>query len=186
MNAISSTILVLLCLVSSALSQIQSGHSVIIHILGVQAEEKAKIDSTYPVSEEGKVNMPYIGEIHADGLRAAQLSKKIETAYRDGGIFANPTIQVMVNQGDIGPVDLLVHIGGHVKQPGPRPFTKGLTVYQAIQAAGGADPFGAMNRVILYRAGKQQLLNMKHADGKEIVAMAGDTIEVPEKNMIGK
>jgi len=48
-------------------------------------------------------------------------------------------------------------------------------------AAGGPNEFGAMNRVILLREGKQQIIDLKKAAGKDVIAMPHDTIEVPQK-----
>ncbi len=64
--------------------------------------------------------------------------------------------------------------------------SKGLTVYQAVQAAGGANEFGAMNRVVLWREGKKQIIDLEKAAGKAVVADVHDTIEVPEKNWRGR
>lgn len=177
--------LALACMISSGFSQIQTEQSIVVKIMGVPAEEKAKIDETYPVSKQGNVNMPFIGEIRAAGLDAAVLAKNIEARYISEGYYANPTIQVYANGIDVKPADQLVHIGGQVKATGPKPFTKGLTVYQAIQAAGGATEFGALNRVQLYRDGKQQTLDLKSASGKAVPAQPGDTIEVPQKGPFG-
>lgn len=179
-------LLALVCLSTPAFSQIEAGHSVLIKIMGVPAEEKAKIDETYPVSKNGMVNLPFIGEIRAAGLESHHLAKSIQTAYREGGIYNNATIQVIANINEGGVAAQVVHLGGFVRAPGPRAFTKGLTVFQAVQAAGGATEFGAMNRVILWRAGKQQLINLETAEGKGVVTTPDDTIEVPEKNWRGK
>ncbi|MES2981462.1 MAG: polysaccharide biosynthesis/export family protein [Verrucomicrobiota bacterium] len=173
-------------LISPLFSQIEAEQSVIIKIMGVAPEEKVKIDETYPVSKHGKLSLPYIGEIQAAGLDSDQLAKSIQKAYRDGDIFKEAIIQVFSNQTQIDPVAQKVHIGGKVQKPGPTDFTKGLTVYQAVQAAGGASEFGAMNRVILWRNGKQQKIDLKTEEGKGVVAMPNDTIEVPDKTILGK
>lgn len=180
-----SPLLALICLISPALSQIEAGQSVKIKIMGVPAEEKAKIDETYPVWKNGMVNMPFIGEIRAAGLESDQLARAIQNAYRDGGIFNNATIQVISNEIEDGPLAQVVHLGGQVRAPGPKPFAKGLTVFQAVQAAGGATEFGAMNRVILWREGKQQEINLTKPEGKVVVTKPLDTIEVPQKGPFG-
>ncbi|QTN34269.1 polysaccharide biosynthesis/export family protein [Akkermansiaceae bacterium] len=169
-------------MISTAFAQIEAGQSVIIKIMGVPAEEKAKIDETYPVAKNGMVNMPFVGEIRAAGLESHVLAKSIQNAYRDGGIFNNAVIQVLANQNDIAPVEQQVHLGGRVNAPGAKPFRNGLTVYQAIQAAGGPDEFGAMNRVILIRMGKQQIIDLRTIEGKSVLADVHDTIVVPQKN----
>lgn len=182
---IASVLTAFACLLAPVLGQIEAGQSVIIKILGVPAEEKGKIDETYPVSENGTVNMPFVGEIKAAGLKAGALSKSIQHAYREAGIYANPTIHVFANDSETIVKKRIVHLGGHVKSPGPRPYTQGLTVFQAIQAAGGADEFGAMNRVVLWREGKKQEINLKKPEGMAVLAEPADTIQVPQKNIIG-
>ncbi len=72
-----------------------------------------------------------------------------------------------------------------MNNPGACDFAKDLTIFQAVQARGGASEFGAMNRVLLLRDGKQQIINLKALEGKNIVAMANDTIEVPAKDIFG-
>jgi polysaccharide export outer membrane protein len=173
------------CLVCPAFSQIEAGNSVLIKIMGVPAEEKAKIDETYPVSKNGMVNLPFIGEIRAAGLESDQLAKSIQTAYREGGIYNDATIQVIANQNEVGPIAQIVHLGGQVRAPGPRAFTKGLTVFQAVQAAGGATEFGAMKRVILWREGRQQKIDLTKPEGMAVITVPNDTIQVPQVNAFG-
>lgn len=172
-------------LVTPVFSQIEAGQSIKIKIMGVPAEEKAKIDETYPVSKKGLVSMPFIGEVRAAGLESDELAKAIQKAYREGGIYNDATIQVISNEIEDGPLAQVVHLGGQVRAPGPKPFAKGLTVFQAVQAAGGSTEFGAMNRVILWREGKQQEINLKTPEGKGVVTKPLDTIEVPQKRPFG-
>ena len=186
LKTIIAALFALVCVTVPALAQIEAGQSVVIKIMGVPAEEKAKINDTYPVSKKGLLNMPFIGEIRAAGLESDDLAKAIQNAYRDGGIYDNATIQVMADFVVVPPIQQQVHLAGHVRAPGPKAFAKGLTVFQAVNAAGGATEFGAMNRVILWREGKQQKINLETAEGKGVVTVPDDTIEVPEKNIIGK
>lgn len=176
--------LAFICLISPAFSQIEAGQSIQIKIMGVPAEEKAKIDEIYPVSNKGLVNMPFIGEIRAAGLESDELAKSIQNAYREGGIYNDAAIQVFSNDKQIAPIQQQVHIGGFVRATGPRDFVKGLTVFQAVQAAGGPNEFGSMKRVILIRVGKQQIINLETLEGKGVVTQPHDTIEVPRKRII--
>lgn len=173
----------LVSFICPAFSQIEAGQSVKIKIMGVPAEEKAKIDEVYPVSKNGLVNLPFIGEIRAAGLESDELAKAIQTAYREGGIYNDATIQVIANEIEDGPIQQVVHIGGFVRTPGPRPFAKGLTVFQAVQAAGGATEFGSMKRVVLFREGKQQQINLETMEGKGVITKPLDTIEIPQKKI---
>ena len=80
----------------------------------------------------------------------------------------------------------VVHIGGQVRRPGPTEFTQGLTLYQAIQAGGGPTEFGSMNRIKLFRNGKQRQYDMTEAKNMAIPLEPNDTIEVPQKGWLGK
>lgn len=171
-------LLALACLVSPALSQIEAGQDVRIRITGIPAAMKHKIDADYPVSDKGTVNLPFIGKIQAAGLQPDELARAIEDAYKEADIFANPKIEVIASPAH-GPRLRVVHVGGQVRKPGPRQFEEGMTVFQAVQAAGGATEFGAMNRVILYRDGKGQNIDLTKPENKGVLTELDDTIEVP-------
>ena len=83
-------------------------------------------------------------------------------------------------------VEEVVSIGGHVRRPGPVKYSKGVTLYAAIQAAGGANEFGAVNRVKVIRDGKVTLYDLREDKQKITRLQAGDLIEVPQKNIFGK
>ncbi|MGJ8634774.1 MAG: polysaccharide biosynthesis/export family protein [Luteolibacter sp.] len=173
-------------LLTPALAQIESGTSVQITIMGVPAEEKGKIDAVYPVGQNGTVNMPFIGQIRAAGLRPESLASSIQNAYRSAQIYTSPTIQVIDTQGGMTAKALMVHAGGQVRRPGPISFQKNLTIYQAVQAAGGATEFGSLKRVKLYRDGKTTTYDLTNSQFMRIPLKPNDTIEVPQKNWLGR
>ncbi len=183
MNLKGILLVALLALSGAAMgmSQIKSGEAVRIVIKGVPAEDKSRIDGDYPVSEQGTINLPYVGEINATGKTHAQLAHVIEKAYLDAGIYTAPAIEV--RSGEIGdPTDPVIHIGGQVRRPGPIPFAEGITLWKAIQAAGGATEFGSLRRVKLYRDGKQTTYDMMQKENFSLPLKVNDTIEVPEKS----
>ncbi|MDP4625112.1 MAG: polysaccharide biosynthesis/export family protein [Akkermansiaceae bacterium] len=177
--------LFLIFLVSPSLAEIEPGTSVKINILGVALEEKGKIDSIYPVSEDGMVNMPFIGKLRAGGLKAETFATTVENAYKAAEIYQNPTIQVIDNREMGDPKDQTVFVGGHVRKTGAVSWQQHLTIYQAIQAAGGADEFGSMKRVRLYREGRMSTYDLRDHEAKQILVEPKDTIEVPEKGPFG-
>lgn len=178
-------IVLLLCLSFISKAQIESGKAIIITISGVPAEEKGRIDGTYPVSDAGYINMPFIGTVHAANLRNEDLSASLQSRYKSLGIYTNPTIQVLSTTNNA--IDeQTIHIGGQVRGPGPKPFRKGLTIYQAVQAAGGATEFGSMFRVKLFRGDKQTIYDLTEAKSMSVPVQPNDTIEVPQKNMLGR
>ncbi len=177
---IAAGLMVLFCMSTALWAQIQPGRAVIITISGVPSEEKARFEVNYPVSESGMINMPFIGQVKAAGLRADQLQSLLESRYRAAGIYTHPTFQVI--DSDAGKiVQQIVVVGGMVRRTGPVPYNRNMTLYQAIQAAGGANEFGSMKRVKLLRAGKQKIYNLSELKFMQIPLEPDDTIEVPQK-----
>jgi protein involved in polysaccharide export with SLBB domain len=174
-----------LCLSASLLGQIQAGKPVVITILGVPAQEKSAIDGTYPVSDGGTINMPYLGLIRAAGVRSEDLSITLQSRYRAAGIYTNPTIQV-ISTAEGGTINQQqVFIGGQVRRSGPVPFSNDLTLWQAVQAAGGPTEFGSMKRVKLLRGGAQKTYDLTQPQFMRIPLRPNDAIEVPQKTPWG-
>lgn len=176
----------LLLLSVTAQAQIQAGKAINITISGVPDQDKTTITGVYPVSDGGMINMPFIGLVRAAGMDNQSLANALQSRYRGAGIYTNPTIQVMYND-QTGKLDQeTVTVGGQVGRPGPVPFSKELTLWQAIQAAGGATPFGSMYRVKLFRDGNQKTYDLTKAQFMRVPLQRNDTIEVPQKNAWGR
>jgi polysaccharide export outer membrane protein len=177
--------MLLLAASSIAQTQIKPGRAITITISGVPAQEKALVDGPYPVSESGMVNLPHIGQVRAAGLRADELSSVIQSAFKSRQIYTNPTVQVMSSSMDTLD-EQMVHVGGQVTRPGPVKFSQGLTLYQAVQAGGGATPFGSMYRVKVYRDKKMTQYDLTQGQSMSVPLVPNDTIEVPQKNLLGR
>ena len=176
--------LAFLCMAGSAFSQIQAGRAIQITVSGVPAEEKGRFDPVYPVSESGMINMPFIGPVRAAGMSSDGLQAMLESRYKAAGIYRNPTFQVIDNDAK-RIVEQVVHLGGFVRGPGPKPYNRNLTLWQAIQAAGGANEFGSMKRVKLTRRGSMKQYDCTKAQFQQIPLEPDDTIEVPQKTPWG-
>jgi len=176
--------ILLVVLFNTALSlfaQIQAGKSVSITILGVPVEEKSRIDGSYPVAENGDIKMPFIGHVRAAGMKPEALAAVLEARYRNAQIYREPTFQVVSDQESAKLDEAVVHIGGQVGRTGRIPYTRGLTLYQAIQSAGGPTAFGTMKRVKVLRAGRQRQYDLTELQNMQIPVEPDDTIEVPQK-----
>ena len=171
--------------VANAQTKIRAGRAINIVIQGVPPEEATRINNTYPVSDGGYIRMPFIGTMRAAGLDPSQLAANIEARYKSNKIYTNPTIQVISNSDDTLE-EYTVTVGGFVRRPGPVKFTQGMTLYQAVQAGGGATEFGSMYRVRLLRGGKMREVDLTETKNKGIPVTEGDTIEVPQKNLLGR
>lgn len=169
---------------ASAQTTIRPGQAIKIDIRGVPPEETARVSGEYTVSDSGTVNMPLLGTISAAGMSPAALGIRIESAYKSAEIYTSPSVNVIASSAE-ALAKQVVHVGGRVRRTGQVEYVPGLTIYQAIQQAGGADEFGAINRVMLTRAGKVRKLDLKQDQFKSFVLEQSDTIEVPEKNIWG-
>lgn len=187
LNSFFVCLFALIALVTLGKSQIEAGTSVQITIMGVPAEEIAKVQGIYPVSESGTINLPIVNErIHAAGMSQEALATTIQNVYKARQIYTNPTIQVISTREGSGVQEQMVHIGGQVRKTGPVAYQKNLTIYQAVQAAGGATEFGSLKKVKLYRNGKTLTYDLTNPQFMRVPLEPADTLEVPEKNWLGQ
>jgi polysaccharide export outer membrane protein len=185
MKALLLLILSMVPMIASAQSTIRPGRAIEIRIQGVPPEEMQRVNNTYPVSEGGFIRMPFIGAVKAGGMSGNALAQSIEARYKSAQIYTNPTIQV-ITSGEDSVEELVVTIGGFVRAPGPKPYYRGLTLYSAVQAAGGATEFGSMFRVKLIRDGRLREVDLMKTNNKTILVEPNDTVEVPQKNIFGR
>ena len=174
-------LIILACAVLPVFGQVQIGKSITITVLGIPTEEKGRIDGAYPVADNGTINMPFIGEVRAAGLKPEVLAKTLEARYRGAQIYRNPTFQVVADVAGGALDEAVVHVGGQVGKTGPVKFNRGMTLWQAIQAAGGPNAFGTMKRVKVLRAGKQRQYDLTELQNTMTPLEPDDAIEVPQK-----
>ena len=185
MKTILSFILLTLTLGVTMGQSIQTNQTLEIKVLGVPPAEQARLNSVYQVSSSGTVTLWEIGVIKASGRTPNQLAAAIAEAYKVKGIYTSPNFQVTTPT-DGGLVQKRFTVGGQVKVPGPKPFTNGITLYTAVQTAGGKTPFGATNRVRLFRDGKVYSYNLNDDRHKNVKIYPGDVIEVPQTDWKGQ
>ncbi len=185
--ALATTALVVAAPVAHAQS-ISSKTTLNIQIKGVPQSEQSRISGQYVVDSSGYVYLPLLkGGIRAAGISSSALARKIEAAYRSAEMYKNPRITVIstkdVESGKINAQ--LVSVGGFVKRPGPVQFMRGMTLFQALSAAGGETAFGSIKRIELHRNGKKYVYNLKKSSHMRVRVYPGDTINVPQKTIIG-
>lgn len=163
---------------------IQPRQVVQITIANVPPEDKGTVNGTYPVSQSGMINMPHIGQIRAAGLLPEQLQASLEARYRSARIYRSPTIQVIASSIDTL-VEQVIYMGGDISNKGQVKYVSGITLHQAIQAAGGATEFGSMRRVKLSRDGKSETYDLTKDQFKGIPLQPNDTVEINRKNIWG-
>lgn len=167
------------CLAMVFGAELGVGDSVKLELRGVEPGEQAKVQGTYRVGESGVVMLPLLESgVRASGLTAEQLARSIERAYRDGGIYERPRVEVTPLTGDLAPEPVSrVSVGGQIRKGGEVEYRAGITVLQAIDAAGGRNEFGGRN-ILLIRGGKQYVLDFQQLEHKNILLKPNDSLQV--------
>ena len=117
------------------------------------------------------------------GQQPNQFARSAEQAYRDGGIYLQPAIEVEVLRGGDQDALAIITVGGSVRGAKEVPYRKNMTILQAIDAAGGRNEFGGRN-VLLFREGKQYTLDFDNLAHKNTTLKPGDTLQVEQKGAI--
>jgi len=122
-------------------------------VLEIRVYDEPELSGEYRIDPDGTFTFPFLGVVEADGLTPSKLAKKLDEGLADG-YLVDPSVTVYVTQYKSRAVVVL----GFVKKPGSYPYTDGMTVVQAIAAAGGALDTGLLSRVSLTR----------EVDGREV------------------
>jgi polysaccharide export outer membrane protein len=91
-----------------------------------------ELNRQYRVSEEGKIGLPYLGEIPVDGLSRQELEKKLVELLKEK-YLENPQLTVTIIEHQSRRVFLI----GAVTTPGPYELMGRLTLLKLISQAGG-------------------------------------------------
>ncbi|MBU1702529.1 MAG: polysaccharide export protein [Candidatus Eisenbacteria bacterium] len=104
-----------------------------------------EMNATVPIRPDGTVSIPGAGVINAGGMTPSQLADVIET--RLGQLIRQPQVDVLVTE--LRPRG--IYVMGEVEAPGERVYRPGMSVLQALGAAGGALRSGKLSSVLLMR-----------------------------------
>lgn len=110
--------------------QLASGDKLRIIVFG-----QDNLSNVYAVDGSGRISMPLIGAVDAQGRTTQQLERAIEGRLR-GGFLREPKVSVEVDA--YRPFFVL----GEVTSSGQFPYVNGMTVQTAVAIAGGFTPRG--------------------------------------------
>ncbi|MGY3038779.1 polysaccharide export outer membrane protein [Rhodanobacter sp. TND4EL1] len=104
-----------------------------------------------PVRPDGKITVPLIGDVVAGGRTpdqvSAQIKDKLQSFVRD------PQVAVILTALRSNEYLSRVRVTGAVRNPISIPYRQGMTVLDAVLAAGGTTEFAASDRTELFRKG---------------------------------
>lgn len=154
--------------------------------LQIYVQGKPNLSETVPVRPDGRISIPLVQDVMAEGKTPGELSKSIETAL--SRYVRNPDVTVIVRSFQ-GTYSNEIRIVGQAVKPQALPYRAGMTLLDALTAAGGLTPYAAGNRAELvrkvngkdkvYRVYLDSLLNGNIKDNAPL--QPGDTIIIPQK-----
>lgn len=140
---------------------------------------KSTIEFTDIVDTFGNITLPYLGEFKVGQLTTSEAEKAIHDAYVSGEFFTSPQV-TLVCPNMIQPLEFFVT--GAVAKRGSFPFRDGITLWQAIVAAGDVTDF-AGKKVKLIRGGITEIYDIRRIKSGRLedpILMPRDIVEVLE------
>ncbi len=142
-----------------------------------------------PVRPDGKISVPLVGDVQASGRTPQALADDIENSL--GQYIRQPQVSIVVTSMGSHEFTDRVRVTGAVTQPVSVPHRAGMTVLDVVLGAGGATPFAALNKSMLYRTINGEVIAipirlddiLNNGDVKTNYAIRpGDILSVPERN----
>ena len=141
-----------------------------------------------PVRPDGRFSMPLIGDVEAGGRSPTQVADLITEMLKV--YIRDPNVTVLVT--DLRSTEFVsrIRVTGAVRDPSSINYRAGMTVMDAILAAGGPNDFASISRTRLHRkVGNEVLMYaipldriLNEGDIEANVELApGDVITVPER-----
>ena len=130
------------------------------------------LSGQFEVDGTGAISMPLIGQVQALGLTTPELESHI-VSMLEGDYILNPRVSAEVI--NYRPYYIL----GEVNRPGEYPYTSGLTVLNAVAAAGGFT-YRAKKTVVFIKSvdsGEEQAFELTTST----VVRPGDTLRIDER-----
>jgi protein involved in polysaccharide export with SLBB domain len=115
-------------------------------VFEVRVYGEQELSGLYRVSVDGTIDYPYVGRVKVVDMGSGEVQDVIARRLREG-FLKNPQVSVMVKEWNSRKISVI----GQVQKPGSVPYFPGMTVVDAIAAAGGFTPIAAQNTVTLRR-----------------------------------
>lgn len=135
-----------------------------------------ELSGDFPVGDNGALRQPLYQEVPVTGISIPEAEARLKKFL--GQFESNPEVVVE-------PLFQVV-ISGDVRTPKLYTLPRETTISMAIAEAGGALPDGRMDKVRLWRDGKEYTLDLTHADAEWTNAriLSGDQIIVPQRSRL--
>jgi len=148
-------------------------------VLYIYVWKEELLSRTVPVRMDGKISLPLLDDIQADGLTPLQLKELLKKRLND--VMESPTVSVTVLEAN----SFKVYVLGEVKLPGVQRIKSKTSFLQLISMAGGFTEWANQKKILIVRKQKgterRFFVNYRRiVDGKEsdIEILRNDTIIV--------
>ncbi|OJY88645.1 MAG: sugar ABC transporter substrate-binding protein [Lysobacterales bacterium 63-13] len=118
-------------------------------VIRVAVWQNPDLNVTVPVRPDGRISVPLVGDVEAGGRTPEEVSIEIKTALEK--FVRNPQVTVIIDQLRSHEYLSRVRVTGAVRTPISVPYRQGMTILDAVLAAGGTNEFAAAGRTELYR-----------------------------------
>ncbi len=152
-------------------------------VLAVSVWKEPDLSRSVTVRPDGKISLPLIGEVMANGLTAPKLSSVISEKLK--AYISNPEVNVIVE----AVKSPIFNIIGEVAKPGPYQLTRPTTILDALGLAGGPSQFAKTKKIHVMRTlpdGTQQKLYFDYKAAlkgqkmeQNIYLKSGDILIIP-------
>lgn len=150
-------------------------------VLEVAVWRDNDLSRTIPVRPDGKISLPLLGELEAQGKTAPQLAEEIQKKLQP--YVENPKVTVIVREVNAPRFSVM----GEVQKPGSYALRGNVSLLEALAQAGGFNQFADQGGIVIVRTsnGKTQKYTVSYSDlvggdGNGPVYLApGDAIYVP-------
>ncbi len=150
-----------------------------LHIVGEEG-----LPTEFTVAPDGTVDLPYVNRLEVEGLEAQQISDLVRAKLIADQIYTSPSVSVSIKAFN----SKSVTVGGEVKERGNFPFQPGMTLTEAIAAAGGMTSLSRSWQVVLVRKtkdGRKRVVvdydAINNNEIPDVPLQAGDNITVPQR-----
>jgi polysaccharide export outer membrane protein len=106
-----------------------------------------KLPKEYEINGDGTLDFPYLQGLPVAGLEPKQIAQALRDKLIEAKYLVDPQVQVKVKAYNSKKIQII----GQVAKPGPLPYQDGMTLVQAISAAGWFTPLADTNHIQLIR-----------------------------------
>ena len=179
---------------SETLKEFNRAKTVNIYNIGVDDTVKINVwrnpelSVTVPVRPDGKISLPLIGDVHAAGNTPEQVENKVQKQLQK--FVRDPNVTLMVVGLKSNEYLTRIRITGAVNSPSSLNYRQGMTILDAVLAAGSINDFAAPDNTKLYRKiqNRTRVFNIHLGDilykgelTTNIELRPGDILTVPER-----